>query len=93
MVENPLPKCVDLAYSNYYFKNSQLFERYDHVFEDEIFRIRVMVVFPKLDELVEQPKGFWFGYYPYSMDPVYNERLIDLRTHLKKRMIVGRIFS
>ena len=47
MVENPLPKCVDLAYSNYYFKNSQLFERYDHVFEDEIIRIHVMVIFPK----------------------------------------------
>ena len=47
MVENPLPKSIDLAYSQEYFKTPQLCERYDQVFEDEIMRIRVMVIFSK----------------------------------------------
>ena len=33
-----------------------------------------MVAFPILYELVEQPKDLWFGYYPYLMDIVHNER-------------------
>ena len=51
-----------------------------------------MVVFPKLDELIEQPKDLWFGYYPYSMGLVYNESLIELRTHSKKNMTIESSF-
>ena len=46
-VENPLSKLAYLNYTREYFKNTQLFERYDQVFEDEILRIHVMVIFPK----------------------------------------------
>ena len=46
-VENPLLKFVNLASMPEYFKNMQLFERYNQVFEYEILRIRVMAVFPK----------------------------------------------
>ena len=66
-----------------------MFERYDHVFEDEIFRICVMVVFSKLDKLNERPRDLWIGYYSSTIDIVCNEIL----THSKKRMmIVGRSF-
>ena len=72
-----------------YIKNSQLFFRYDRVFEYEILKIRVMGIFQKLDELVERPRDLWIEYYPSTIDIVCNEIL----THSKKRMtIVGRIF-
>ena len=70
-------------------KNSQLFEIYDQVFEDEIFKIRVMAIFPKLNELVERPRDLWIGYYPSTIDRVCNKIL----NHSKKRMIIiGIIF-
>ena len=46
-VENPLPKWADLDYSREKFKPLLLYERYDQVFEDEILKICVMVIFPK----------------------------------------------
>ena len=46
-VENPLPKLAYLAYLWEYFKNMQLCERYNQVFEDEIIIICVMDVFLK----------------------------------------------
>ena len=48
-----------------------------------------MVVFPKLDELVERPRDLWIVYYPSTIDLVCSEIL----THLKKRMMItGRGF-
>ena len=88
IVENPLPKWDYLFYSRADLKNSQLFERYDQFLEDEIFRIHVMHVFLKLDELVERTRDLWIGYYPYSMDLMCNEILIEFRTHLNKRMMM-----
>ena len=47
MVEKPLTQLAYLDYMREYFKNMQLFERYDQVSEDKILRICVMAVFPK----------------------------------------------
>ena len=48
-----------------------------------------MVIFKKLDELVERPRDLWIGYYPSTIDLVFNEIL----NHSKKRMmIIGRSF-
>ena len=57
MVETPLPKLADLAYSWEYFKNMQLCERYNQVFEYEILKIRVMIVFPKWTNWWNNPKS------------------------------------
>ena len=46
-VENPLPQWVYLSQWHAYFKNYHLFRRYDQLFEYEIIRIRVLVIFPK----------------------------------------------
>ena len=56
MVENPLPKLTYLFYSWEYFKNMELVDRYNQVFEDEILRIRVMDIFPKWTNWWNNPK-------------------------------------
>ena len=56
-----------------------MLQRSNNLFEDEIFRIHAMVIFPKLDELVELPRYLWIGYYPSSMDLVCNDILIEFR--------------
>ena len=57
-IENPLPKWVALSYCRVDFKNSQLVERYDQVFEDEILKIRVMVVFQNWPNWLNDPRIF-----------------------------------
>ena len=73
MVEKTLPKWDDLPYSLEDKKNSPRFERYDHVFEYEIFIINVMDVFPKFNEFVKRTGDLWIGYYPYTIDIMCNE--------------------